>query len=252
MSGLADVIATWLDGRTTTQMELWGLGIVWWGRIGKGLLFAGGLAVVIDLLDAGKLRAHGLLTKQRAKAAWDHAQNRSKESAIARLERTVWDDLVGSKILSGGMPHTAASIVILSYLYSEPPRRAPHGLDCSLQTYQDFHSSVTTALPNAHCHNAQDMDRLHPPKTRYMCVDQVAFVRARIEAFLAEQVPAEHHGLLGKSAKWLKIKALWWFLRGGAERLAGWALYRQRPLHMLRWAAFVFVVVGGLLDMLAS
>jgi hypothetical protein len=49
----------WGSGQPTADLVLWGLPILWWGRIGKLAQFAGALTVVLDLIGPARLRAWG-------------------------------------------------------------------------------------------------------------------------------------------------------------------------------------------------
>jgi hypothetical protein len=50
---------TWWHGRSTLGLQLWGVPVLWWGRIGKLAQFAAGLVVLFDLIGAERLRAFG-------------------------------------------------------------------------------------------------------------------------------------------------------------------------------------------------
>lgn len=49
----------WFAGQPLGDARLWGMPILWWGRIGKLAQFAAGLAVVLDLIGPERLRAWG-------------------------------------------------------------------------------------------------------------------------------------------------------------------------------------------------
>ena len=46
----------WWSGHKVDGFQMWGLPLLWWGRIGKLLQFAGGLVVVLDLIGSMRLR----------------------------------------------------------------------------------------------------------------------------------------------------------------------------------------------------
>ncbi|SED59742.1 hypothetical protein SAMN04489727_8519 [Amycolatopsis tolypomycina] len=54
-----DLWMRWWAGEKVDGAQLWGLPMLVWGRIGKGLQFAGGLTVVLDLVGPERLRAFG-------------------------------------------------------------------------------------------------------------------------------------------------------------------------------------------------
>jgi hypothetical protein len=47
---LLNVVAAWWDGRQTTDMEVFGWKMLYYGRAGKIMLLVAGLAVIFDLL----------------------------------------------------------------------------------------------------------------------------------------------------------------------------------------------------------
>ncbi|MFF4597264.1 hypothetical protein [Amycolatopsis sp. NPDC001319] len=56
----------WFAGHDTTQLRVFGIAVLWWGRLGKTLEFVGGLTVVIDLLGRTKMAAfHTILRTRR-------------------------------------------------------------------------------------------------------------------------------------------------------------------------------------------
>ncbi len=58
----------WLAGHDTTQLRVFGIPVLWWGRFGKTLEFFGGLTVVVDLLGRTRMEAfHANLRKRRAR-----------------------------------------------------------------------------------------------------------------------------------------------------------------------------------------
>jgi hypothetical protein len=58
----------WLAGHDITQIRLFGIEILWWGRIGKTLEFLGGLTVVVDLLGRARMAAfHDTLRRRRVR-----------------------------------------------------------------------------------------------------------------------------------------------------------------------------------------
>lgn len=56
---LFDAWRLWWEGHSVLDLELWGLEITWWGRIGKVLQFVGALTVVLDIIGPERLLAFG-------------------------------------------------------------------------------------------------------------------------------------------------------------------------------------------------
>lgn len=59
MGQLWDLWVRWWSGEKVDGAHLWGLPVLAWARIGKGLQFAAGLTVVLDLVGPDRLRAFG-------------------------------------------------------------------------------------------------------------------------------------------------------------------------------------------------
>ena len=68
---LWQVLGAWFSGRSASGLVLWGVPMVWWGRTGKVLQFAGGLVVVLDLVGPDRLRRAGAEASARVRAFRD-------------------------------------------------------------------------------------------------------------------------------------------------------------------------------------
>ncbi|MEJ2862565.1 hypothetical protein [Actinomycetospora flava] len=80
--GIAEAIQLWLGGQKLDGFSLWSVSFVWWGRLAKGVTILAGLVVVIDLLGADRLRHWGeplrtrplhRLVKRAANSSWAEA-----------------------------------------------------------------------------------------------------------------------------------------------------------------------------------
>ena len=49
----------WLSGETLTAVNLWGLPILWWGRIGLIAQFVAALTIATEIIGPERLRAFG-------------------------------------------------------------------------------------------------------------------------------------------------------------------------------------------------
>lgn len=55
--GYLDAWARWFDGDVTLRdAELWGLAVLWWGRIGKFAAFLAGMILIMDIVGPERLR----------------------------------------------------------------------------------------------------------------------------------------------------------------------------------------------------
>ncbi|MFI7152863.1 hypothetical protein ACIBO2_48760 [Nonomuraea sp. NPDC050022] len=243
MNELVDVIATWLDGRSTTGMVVWGWPMLVWGRVGKVMLYFAALSIVLDLLDPEKLRRRGGELKVRATDALDRARLRLSQAGVARLNTNVRNHFTYG-IATDQWGVTAHVLPV-----RDSPGYVPRALGCSLEEYQAFHRSVIAELPRVHAGGDDNpCDGAHED----LCAGQHDHISLRIAAFLAEHVPDDRQRFLKGGWSWLLAKAAWWAVRGAFEMLLGALLHRTRPLHLFRWVAFALVLVGGPLDMLAA
>jgi hypothetical protein len=240
---LLDLIATWFDGHSTTNMVLWGWPMLVWGRVGKVMLYLAALSIILDLLDPDKLRERGGGLKVRATDALSRARLRLSQAGVAGLSTSIRRHFIS---ITPGVSYDQWGITGRGDRHNAvycPPDHVPRALGCSLEEYQAFHRSVIAELPRVHsCHGEHDG----------LCSAQRDHIQARIDAFLTEHVPNDRRRYVGAIRSWLLAKAAWWALMGAAETLLGAILHRTRPLHVFRWAAFALVLVGGPLDMLAA
>ncbi|MDX3101681.1 hypothetical protein ACIBO5_24135 [Nonomuraea angiospora] len=244
MNDLLDVIATWFDGHSTTNMVVWGWPMLVWGRVGKVMLYFAALSIVLDLLDPDKLRERGGGLKVRATDALSHARLRLSQAGVAGLSTSIRRHFIS---ITPGISYDQWGITGQrgdrhSAVYT-PPEYVPRALGCSLEEYQAFHQSVIAELPRVHSCDGEHDD---------LSSAQRDHIQARIDAFLTEHVPSDQRRYMKAIRSWLLAKAAWWALMGAAETLLGAILHRTRPLHVFRWAAFALVLVGGPLDMLAA
>src|SRR5579864_3431403 len=75
MDQLIEVWGHWTYGDRTDQLFLWGLSMLWWGRIGKLLELAAGLTVVAEIVGPERLRGyahslHELLSAEQVSDLW--------------------------------------------------------------------------------------------------------------------------------------------------------------------------------------
>lgn len=57
----------WGSGRSLDGMRMWGLPMLWWGRIGKLMQFAGGLIAVLDIIGSERILKLADRFKQKGK-----------------------------------------------------------------------------------------------------------------------------------------------------------------------------------------
>jgi hypothetical protein len=57
--GLVEAWGKWASGELAEEALLWGMSILWWGRIGKLTGFAAALAIIAEIIGPERLRAFG-------------------------------------------------------------------------------------------------------------------------------------------------------------------------------------------------
>ncbi|WP_435207302.1 hypothetical protein [Micromonospora sp. bgisy143] len=285
MGGLFDVVAAWIAGRPTDNLELFGLTMVFWGRLGKSMLYLAGLTILVDLADPGKLRRRGAASAARAGRTFHRMRRKRQVGRLVLLHETVRDD-VAQTVPRRGL-----------ILATRPPTSVPNGVHLSLGEYRDFHESVRAALPGEHtCRDRHE---------KTLCPDQFEYVVRRINGLLADQLPADQRDLIRdaeatrksvvpyfavvailaiavcmvRADDWvwertstsvgillalvvsasvvlpavrLALAAVGYRLWGSVLSAYGALLDQTRPLHLLRWVAAGLFLVGGALDLLAS
>jgi hypothetical protein len=82
----------WFDGRSVSGFRLWGLPVLWWGRIGKLGQFTGGLVAIIDIVGVARITAWG--ERLRARPIEGHrrtlAETRRRSRMIFRAAYCSW------------------------------------------------------------------------------------------------------------------------------------------------------------------
>jgi hypothetical protein len=106
--GFGAVWRAWSSGRQTTTITLYGYPMLWWGRIGKGLQFVAGLAVVLDLVEPDWLRAKGTRARNRLDALRAEVMERQAANRLIRLEQWLSDNIVSVSEVPGPMGRSLA------------------------------------------------------------------------------------------------------------------------------------------------
>ncbi|MFI6236070.1 hypothetical protein ACIBD9_21145 [Micromonospora sp. NPDC050784] len=290
MGGLIDLVDAWFAGRPTENLELFGVAMVLWGRLGKSMLYLAGLTVVLDLPDPEQLKEWGQRTIERADGPLGRTRRKREVRRLLKLQANVLKDVVRTTTIVS--PGQALAYV---RLVNKPPDAVPVGLNVALATYRDFHSQVMATIPDAHtCGGRHEVD---------VCPQQQAYARSRINALIGSQLPADERNLVldmersdsgclvvlgasgvlvglvaftagftNKGASWtypglvlaviatiisfptlrLLVSAAPYRVWGALLSGYGGLLNQTRPFRLLRWAAAVLFAIGGLFDLLAS
>jgi hypothetical protein len=56
---IIEALTTWLSGQSVSDKMLWGLQILWWGRLGKVLCFVSGATVIAEIMGPKRLADSG-------------------------------------------------------------------------------------------------------------------------------------------------------------------------------------------------
>jgi hypothetical protein len=289
--GYLEVWSVWSAGGSTTSMSLWGLSLLWWGRIGKLMEFAAGLAVVLDLIKPESLRVFG----DRTGALWRRYRDYFRLIQMVRIwrfGRAIFWSLHHSYQESDGR----GNVRTVSFLWpGEPTPLAQPSFDIAPDTLAAFQRELLAFL----------LARRHDTPR-----DSWTVGHSMIFQFISDQLPAERRVRVEVLSRWVRLDNLigvtlfmillivpvvllftggrpffgdawpWWgnvllifgcvallitidylpfVLLGialapvaGAARLGAWLLDRPRPAHMLKVLAFAVFIVGFHFDLLAS
>ncbi|GAA1423060.1 hypothetical protein GCM10009662_82620 [Catellatospora coxensis] len=103
------MINIWLDGKSTLGESVFGLSMLWWGRIGKLTAYVATLVVVLDLLGVGRVqslrdrasRGHAKFVKWRSPDPEEQARRKKLHATpgYRKFER----DFFLSTVLLGGL-----------------------------------------------------------------------------------------------------------------------------------------------------
>src|SRR5262245_14209686 len=101
MGQLWDVWSVWWSGRSAGGMPLWGMTVLWWGRVGKLMQFSAGLTVILDLVGPDRLRHMGRAFEEKANVVdrlMDKVSSVHEPSPDTRTIWVLWGGLVSGVI----------------------------------------------------------------------------------------------------------------------------------------------------------
>ncbi|WP_285607226.1 hypothetical protein [Actinokineospora globicatena] len=181
---LGSVLALWLSGKQTSGATLWGLSMVWWGRVGKLLQFLAGCVVVLDLVGPERLRAVG--ARATAKVgdfqAWRSRMREIRE--LLELQRAISGWLitrVGSISKVNGDTRRWQPVGPGRWYLPEQPWFTAAMID-------DLRATVLSRLPQEHT-----CAHVHPQE---LCTTQVEYVFTQVTAFVRDGLPPRERELI--------------------------------------------------------
>ncbi|MCX4471852.1 hypothetical protein OOK41_16305 [Micromonospora sp. NBC_01655] len=285
MSDIVDVLRLWLDGKPTSDVVIWGHSMLIWGRVGKTVQLVAGGVVVLDLLNPAWFRRCGTALQNWSSLLFRRSNERRALRQIVRLREEVgWDFLHNRSFATG--PTSAVTWVVL---VAASPARVPDGLGLNLDAYRAYHRQVIDHVMREHtctdprnstCGKLQEyvwrrVDELveaqRPPNERHLverakeaeiggygalvgsAIGMVILFAGIAKEDLRLAVPGAL--LIPLSWSWrvrLTLSTLSHRLLGGLQRAVGRDLHEPRPLIWLRWLAFLSLIFGTVLDLLAS
>lgn len=178
LQDLVEVWQMWFSGRSTSGVTLWGIPMITWGRIGKCAQFTAGLIVVLDLLDAEKLR-------NRGNASRDMWRKKLSDLSMVYKSRDIAE--VGTRIFES-LCYTAYPTMApaRTYLAKEPQ-------PVSLKPYfTDGHTLVLYAQIRRGLGGSHSCRRNHGR----LCRNQLRYIDNSVTQFLHRQIPPDHHPAL--------------------------------------------------------
>jgi hypothetical protein len=121
--GLDDAWRHWLSGDSLEQARLWGINILWWGRIGRLLEFAAALTIIAEIIGPERLRAFGrsLRTRVTARRALGLAWATLLWAWVWIYEQVIHDeDVTETRERAGKYRSTAKLHIVVSILLVFP------------------------------------------------------------------------------------------------------------------------------------
>jgi len=200
-----------------SRLVLWGMPLLWWGRLGKVLEFTAGLVVVLDLVGPEPLRALG---RRFSRLTWSSA-----DETFSRATNLL--GLIAGVSLIGYLYALAASYVHADLFPGISGR--------SLGVLVSIAVTVVVFLALAVL-----LGKLSDGQLGMATVLAPLVVPAMLLSILIGAVVL---------LPWLAFIHL--FVVPTCKALA-WLLNQDRPAHVLRWVAFVLFIVGFHFDLLAS
>jgi len=229
---------TWGDGQPTADLTLWGLKVLWWGRIGKMAQFIGAMTIILDLLDPERLRS------------WGHTiHSRKIQESVARLidtwDRYHYDVLSAAVILDTEWGPRSFSWTNLS---KEDPNNPGFLVTKERHDSPSLGAAIAVrlliilplmALAGIVALFTDQKDLLGGLLVTALLIGWVlgAFLFAVL--IVAPRILA-HAG--GAAIDYLLVRPIAWVLD----------LKSQRPGQPVKWIGFVLIVVGFHFDLLAS
>jgi hypothetical protein len=240
--GLGEAIQLWLDGRPLDAYSMLSLPFIWWGRWGKIFSLLAGLAVVLDFVGERTLREWGTTLRDRPLrrfANWIMSKRPVFVVLIAAVLIVAWFVFAWAKpwlspvlstidayILTLRGRLTIVVFAVIAMIWGTLP-----GREWARVLSRAGYASVALLA-------------IFKPEPLVILGDLTAYLFTFAFTFAAAFVAT--------------VLAGWVF--GGiiyvvdllVTRPVAWALGRERPGHPIRWSAFVIVLVGQTLDLLAS
>lgn len=231
--GFAEAWSLWLAGQSVADFELWGRPMLWWGRAGKLVQFAGGLTVVLDLVGADRLRKWG---QGMAKGPFRRLASRSADSVVMEVLFLAIGAFISWQ-LSG---YLGAPARWLDAVTDQIPDIALWALLITLA------GAIWLAVV------AKRETSTLPWWVHRGAVALAVALGGLAVTYFVLYIVTGAIGLLGFAI----VVAVWWGLLIVMEwvvaRPVAWLLDRQTPGQPVRWFGVILVVVGFQFDLLAS
>jgi hypothetical protein len=93
----------WWSGQKVDGMRMWGVPLLWWGRVGKVMQFGGGLIAILDLIGSERLnRAAGNVHRKARLIRRDARRTAHEKPPVSAEKRfgVLWTSaLIGANVL---------------------------------------------------------------------------------------------------------------------------------------------------------
>jgi len=242
--GLWEAIQLWFQGESLTGgYAMFGLSFLWWGRLGTIATIVGGLVVVLDYVGEERLRRWG---------------PKLRDKPLRKLL---------TKIKSGCLPGLIGlvALVLVSLQVDQLVGERTSELTAPIVTWIAPYTQGAWFLIWLAILLVGGGLGLFFEKREARTMERISFgiTAIPIYVFVAVLVVNEAPNMLSFGITFVSVVVMMWLLARIADvaifsldplviRPIAWSLARETPGQPIRWAGFVMLLVGQLLDLLAS
>jgi hypothetical protein len=207
----AGVWSSWWAGRSTQNLYVLGLSMLWWGRIGKYLQFLGGLTVVLDIVGPERLRSIGAQGKARRD---QEIERRGQERDAFKAWRL---RVLPIKVMRAIAPPVArlGNADPVTWKIGRKPFKVPKAATFTLPELLELRSLF---IAGRHLHHPGHMDH------ESVCEEQHRYLAALVDEFMDAHTSAEDADLMRRAEAPKIFQRFQWAVLGMAGIVVAWFL----------------------------